>query len=59
MYLVVIAAAVLALAAIVLATNRDLASDLLAVAGILGGFAIVIEAIPGEDPPNGRGDPGK
>jgi hypothetical protein len=43
---IVIGAAVLALAVIVLVLNRDVPSDLLAVLGLLGGVAIVINALP-------------
>lgn len=44
--LIVCAAAVLALAVVVLILNRDTASDLLAVIGILGGVAIVTLTLP-------------
>jgi hypothetical protein len=43
---ILIGAAVLALAVIVLVLNRDVPSDLLAVLGLLGGVAIVINALP-------------
>jgi hypothetical protein len=43
---IVIGAAVLALAVVVLVLNRDVPSDLLAVLGLLGGVAIVINALP-------------
>jgi uncharacterized membrane protein (DUF373 family) len=45
--LVVIGAALLALAVVVFVLNRDTSTDLLAVAALLGGLAVVVVALPG------------
>jgi len=52
-YLVLMGCAVLILSGIVLALNQDASTDLLASIGILGGLAVIINALPfsadGED----------
>jgi len=45
-YLVLMGCAVLILSGIVLALNQDASTDLLASIGILGGLAVIINALP-------------
>jgi hypothetical protein len=44
--LLVLGAAVLALAIVVFVLNRDSSSDILAVIGLLGGLAIIVNSLP-------------
>jgi hypothetical protein len=46
--LILLGAVALALAVIVLVLNRGVASDLLAVLGLVGGMAIVINSLPSD-----------
>ena len=46
-YFIVLGALTLALSAVVFALNQNVATDLLAGAGVLGAIAIVLVAIPG------------
>jgi hypothetical protein len=47
--------AVLTIAIVVLILNRDAASELLAVLGLFGGVAIIINALPANGNANGDG----
>jgi len=52
-YLVLMGCAVLILSGIVLALNQDASTDLLASIGILGGLAVIINALPFSSDGNG------
>jgi formate-dependent nitrite reductase membrane component NrfD len=45
-YMLLLGVATMALSVVVLVLNRDVSSDLLAVIGLLGGVAIIINALP-------------
>jgi hypothetical protein len=51
--LILLGVAALTLALIVLITNRDISTDLLAAIGILGGLAIVVVSLPANGKPPG------